>query len=165
VAFTSCVTPSIPHLVSVKVIEGLVSTFRMWASITVMRIEAVINVAVKVMRTVKPGAGSGEHAAREPLGSIVAVRGAVVRGKVVITIRANWFWSDIDGDLCAGAPNAQQGGNQCGKGKRFPKAHVILVVLKKKQPTCQTAAANRRQINGKKRPILEQSARVGVPSG
>jgi hypothetical protein len=126
------VAASITHLVSVKVIEGPVSALRVWASIAVMWIEAVINVAMKVMRTVKPGAGSDEHATREPLGPIVAVRGAVVRGKVVIAIRSDWFWSDIHRDLCAcGARNAQQSGNQRRKGKKFPITHVFLLIPKK----------------------------------
>jgi hypothetical protein len=132
VAFTPCVAASITHLVSVKVIEGPVSAFWMWASIAVMWIEAVINLAVKVMRTVKPGAGSDEHATSEPLGPIVAVRGAVVRGKVVIAIRANWFGSDIHRDLCAcGARNAQQSANQRRKGKKFPITHGFLLIPKK----------------------------------
>ena len=45
---------AVAHLVPVEVIKGPVSTVRMWTSIAVMRIEAVINVAVEVARTVEP---------------------------------------------------------------------------------------------------------------
>ena len=67
-ASTAGVAAPIPHLVSVEMIEGLVSAFRMWTSLAVMRIEAVINVAVEVVRTVEPRASSDEDAARKPLG-------------------------------------------------------------------------------------------------
>jgi hypothetical protein len=43
----ACVAAPITHLVSAEVIEGLVSTFRKWATVAVMWIEAVINVAVE----------------------------------------------------------------------------------------------------------------------
>jgi hypothetical protein len=67
------VAASITHLVSVEVIKGLVSTIRMWTSVALMWIEAVINVAVEVVGTVEPRAGSDEHAAAEPLRPIVSV--------------------------------------------------------------------------------------------
>jgi len=66
-ASTAGVAAPIPHLVSVEMIEGLVSAFRMWTNVAVMRIKVVINVAVEVARTVEPRAGSDEHAAAEPL--------------------------------------------------------------------------------------------------
>jgi hypothetical protein len=59
-------------------IEGFVSTFRVWTNVAVMWIKAVINVAVEVVRTVEPRACSDEHTAREPLRPIVSVRGAIV---------------------------------------------------------------------------------------
>jgi hypothetical protein len=46
---TLCMAASITHLVSVDVIEGLVSAFRMWTNVAVMRIEAVINMAVEIV--------------------------------------------------------------------------------------------------------------------
>jgi len=107
------VAASITHLVSVEVIEGLVSAFRMWTNVAVMRIEVVINMAVEIVGPVEPRAGSDEHAATEPLGSVVPVWRAVVRGHIVVAIRAHRFCSDIDGDLrgCR-ARNTQQSGNQ-----------------------------------------------------
>jgi len=126
---TLCVAASITHLVSVEVIEGLVSAFRVWASIAVMGIEAVINVTVEVMSSVEPRAGSDEHTAGEPLGPIVSVRGAIVRGDVVVAVRATRLWSDTDGDLCGcRARNAQQSRNESRKGKEFPIVHVFLLI-------------------------------------
>ena len=100
VAASTHVAAPITHLVSVEMIEGLVSTVRMWTRVAVMRIETVINVALEVVITMEPRAGSDEHAAVEPLGPVVPVWGAVVWGEIVIAIRAIRFCSDIDGDLC-----------------------------------------------------------------
>jgi hypothetical protein len=129
------VAASIPLFVPVEMIEGLISTFRMRTSIAVMRVEAIINVAVEVMPTMEPGAGSDEHAAVEPLGPVVTVRSAVVWREVVVAIRARRCWSDIDRDLrgCR-ARNAQHSGNQDGKNKKLPIAHVFLLVAEKSNP-------------------------------
>jgi hypothetical protein len=123
---------SITHLVSVEVIKGLVSTLRMGPPVAVMWIETVINVAVKVVGAVKPGADSDEHAAVEPLGPVVSVWRAGVRGGILVAIRASWFCSDIDRDLrrCR-SRNAQQSRNQDGQGKKFPIAHEFLLTLEK----------------------------------
>jgi hypothetical protein len=67
-ASTLCAAAAITHLVSVEVIEGLVSTVRMWTNVSVMWIEAVINVAVEVVGAVEPRAGSDEDAAAGPFG-------------------------------------------------------------------------------------------------
>jgi hypothetical protein len=99
VASAACVAASITHLVSVEVIEGPISTVRMWTSVAVMWIEAVINVAVEVVGAVEPRAGSEEHAAVEPLGPVVPVWRAVVWGEVVVAVRASRLGSDIDRDL------------------------------------------------------------------
>ena len=79
---------SITHLVSVEVIEGRLSTRRMWTNVAVMWIEAVINVAAEVVVAVEPRAGSDEHVAGEPFGTVVPIWGAVVWGEVVVAIRA-----------------------------------------------------------------------------
>jgi len=72
-AFAHSVAASVTHFISVKVVEGLGSAFRKWASVAVMRIEAIINVAVEVVWAMEPRAGTDEHATTEPLGPIVAV--------------------------------------------------------------------------------------------
>jgi hypothetical protein len=99
VASAASVAASITHLVSVEVIEGLLSTVRVWTNVAMMWIEAIINVSVEVVGAVEPRAGPDEHAAGEPLGPVVPIWGAVVWGEVVEAIRANRLWSDIDGDL------------------------------------------------------------------
>src|SRR5712671_363083 len=113
VASTACVAASITHLVTAEMIEGLISTLRMWTNVAVMWVEAVINVAAEVVGAVEPRASSEEHTAVEPLGSVVPIWGAAVRGNVVVAIRANRRCSDIDRDLSGcRACDAQQSGNQ-----------------------------------------------------
>jgi len=84
---SACVAAPITHLVSVEVINGLVSTFRMWTSVAVMRIETVINLALEFVGAVEPRAGSDEYAAAAPLGPVVPVWDAVVWGDIVVAIR------------------------------------------------------------------------------
>src|SRR5260370_40780515 len=129
---------SITHFVSVEVIEGLISTRRMWTFVAVMWIEAVINVAAELVGAVEPRAGSDEHAVVEPLGPVVPVWGAGVWREVVEPIRANRLWPDIDGDPggCR-ARDAQQSGNQSRKDKDFPVAHKFFSSFRKKQSRCQ----------------------------
>jgi hypothetical protein len=125
-------------------IEGVVSTFRMWTSVTVMWVEAVINVAVKVARTMKPGAGSDEHSAAEPLRPIVAVRGAIVRREVVVAIRADRTGSDIYGDLGGRrARDAQQSNGECEENKKFLMAHECLLTLEKGNPDAKVIMSRR----------------------
>jgi hypothetical protein len=109
-------------------IEGFVSTLRMRTSVPVMWIEAVVNVAMEVVRAVEPGAGPDEHAAVEPLGPVVPVGRAIVWGEVVVTVRANRLRSNLDRDLRGGKTrNAQQSGSQDRKGEKFPVMHVFLL--------------------------------------
>jgi hypothetical protein len=124
------VAASITHLVSVEVIEGLISTLRMWTGIAVMWIKAVINVAAEVVATVEPRPGSEEYTAVEPFGTVVPIWGAVVWCDVVVAVGANRLCSDIDRDLGGrSARDAQHCGNQSGKGKDFPITHMFLLTL------------------------------------
>jgi hypothetical protein len=126
------------------VIEWLVPTFPDMDQRSVIRIEAITDVAVKVVRAVEPRASSDEHTAVEPLGPIVSIRGAVVRGVVIVAVRAHGLWPDIDGDLggCR-LRNAQQSGNQCWNGKKSPVAHVFLLIPKKSNLGAKVVIAER----------------------
>ncbi len=144
VTSASCMAEPTTHFVSVEVIEGLVSTGRMWTNVTVMWIEVVINVASEVVWAVEPGTGSDEHAAIEPLGPVVPVWGAVVWGGVVVAVRADRRCSNIDRDLCGcGARNAQQSGKQDRKGKVFPTTHKFLLTPEKGNPDAKVGMTAR----------------------
>ena len=119
-----CVAAAVTRFVRLEMIECLRTMSGQRASVSMMRIEAVINVAVEAGCAVEPWAGSDEDTAVEPLGAVVPVWSAVVRGVIEVAIRANRRCSDIDGDLggCR-TRDAQQVGNQDGKGKEFLMAH------------------------------------------
>jgi hypothetical protein len=68
--------------------------------ITMPVIVIMIYVAVKVFRPVKPWSRADKKAARKPLGSIVAVRRAVIGRDLIIAIRAYRRHSDTDCNLC-----------------------------------------------------------------
>jgi hypothetical protein len=114
------VPASITHFVSVEMVERLVSAFRMWTGVALMKIETVINVTMEVVRTVEPRAGSDEYATTEPLGPVVSVRSAVLWRVVVVAIRARRFGADVDRYLrgCR-TRNAGQSGEHNGEGKNF----------------------------------------------
>jgi len=74
----SYVTSAVSGLIGLKMIERSVSALRHWPSVPVTRIITVINVAVEASRSAKPGAGSNENSAVEPVWPIVPVGRAIV---------------------------------------------------------------------------------------
>jgi hypothetical protein len=89
------VTAAIPRFVSLEMVETLRPTIRQRSVIAVMRIKAVVDMAEKTVRAVKPGASSEEHSAHEPIGPIIAVRSTVIWGIVEVSIRAYGSRSDV----------------------------------------------------------------------
>ena len=95
------VASPVPRLVSLEVVEALRTAPRQRSSVTVMRIIAVVDMAEKAVRAVKPGASSQKHSANKPIGPIVAVCSAVIWGIVVVPVRTHGSHSDVytDGNL------------------------------------------------------------------
>jgi hypothetical protein len=95
------VASPIPRLVSLEVVEALRPAPRQRSNVTVMRIIAVVDMAVKAARAVKPGASSKKHTANKPIGPIVAVRSTVIWGIVEVPVRTHGSRSDVyaDGNL------------------------------------------------------------------
>lgn len=62
---------------------------RQRSMITLAKVEIVIDVTVKMIGPVIPGPGADEDTARKPLRTIVAIRGAIIGRRLVISIRAN----------------------------------------------------------------------------
>jgi hypothetical protein len=91
----------IPRLVSLEVVEALRTAFGHRSSITVMRIIAVVDMAVEAARAVKPGAGSKKHSANKPIWPVVAVRSTVIWGIVEVPVRTDGSYPDVyaDGNL------------------------------------------------------------------
>jgi hypothetical protein len=90
---------SIAGLVAVEVVEGRLAARWDRSVVAVMGVEAVVNVAKEAMVSVEPWASANEYAAVKPVGAIVAVRCAVVRCIVEVSIGAGGFDTDTDRDL------------------------------------------------------------------
>ncbi len=88
----------IPRLVALEVVEALRPALRQRPNVTVMRIKAVVDMAEKAVRAVKPRTSSKKHPANKPIGPIVAVRSAVIWGIVEVSVRAYGSRSDVYAD-------------------------------------------------------------------
>jgi hypothetical protein len=62
--------------------------------------EAIVYVSVEVLVAMKPRAHSDEDAIVKPFGAVIAGRGAVIGGHVVIAVRAIRSHPDFYADLC-----------------------------------------------------------------
>jgi hypothetical protein len=99
------VTLSVASFVGVEVIKCMLATVGHGAMVTVIRIVAIVDVAVKTAVAMEPGPRADEYSAGKPVGPIVAVRGAVIRLVVKITVGTNGGCTYIDGHLgrCEGS--------------------------------------------------------------
>jgi hypothetical protein len=93
------VASPIPRFVGVEVVETLLTATRQRTVVTVMRVKAVIDMAIKAVRAVEPRAGSKEDPADKPVRSIVAVGRTIVRSVVEVAVGANGRHSDADSNL------------------------------------------------------------------
>jgi hypothetical protein len=95
--------------VCMEVIEWLLPTHWHRSGITVMRVVAVVHVAIKAVRTVKPGAGTDEQTTTEPIRPIVSVGSTIIRSVVIVPVGTYRLNSDIDTDLslCSKSPCQQ----------------------------------------------------------
>jgi hypothetical protein len=102
------VTVAVPHFVAFEVFNvvdrpaGVLATGWDRAVVSVVGMEMIIDVAVKTLRAVKPGAYANKNASGEPLGAVVAVGSAVVGRDIVVTIRTVGRGPNFDGDLSLG---------------------------------------------------------------
>jgi hypothetical protein len=128
VAGVAHVALSITAFVSVKVIERFRSVLRQRAVIPVVGIIAIIDVAVPAMMAVIPGASSDEDSTDEPIGTIVAVRGAFIRGIVKVSVWADRSDSDVDGDLgWCDRGGARECCYESNENKRLAMGHFVLL--------------------------------------
>jgi hypothetical protein len=89
------VASPISRFISVEMVEALRPAIRQRSSVTVMRIEPVIDMSVKAVRTVKPRACPKKHPTNKPIRPVVAVRSAVIRSIVEVSVRTHGSWSDV----------------------------------------------------------------------
>src|ERR1700733_1646423 len=96
---------------------GSFAALRQSAFVAVVGMVTVIHMALEVLRTMEPPAGSDEDSAVEPLRAIVAVGSAAVRGGIVVAVRTIGG-SDFDVDLGLGCGGGCRESETCNSGKR-----------------------------------------------
>jgi hypothetical protein len=70
---STCGAMLIVRRVRTKTVEGLLPAFRHRSMVAVARIVALVDMAVKSMMPVEPGAGPDEYPSSEPIRTIVAI--------------------------------------------------------------------------------------------
>jgi len=106
---------TVPRLVAVEVVELFRTALGQRTMVSVVRIEAVIDVPVEAWMAMEPGTGSKEHPAHKPVGAVVSVRGTIIRGVIEVSVGANGRDPDADRDLgrspverCAGKQHERE---------------------------------------------------------
>src|ERR1700735_4332011 len=89
---------SIASFIALEMLERLSAAWGQRSTIAAVRIGTVVDVTVKTVGAVEPGAGADEYATSEPVGSVVAVGGAVIRRVVEVSIGAYRGCADVDTD-------------------------------------------------------------------
>jgi hypothetical protein len=92
-------TTPVPRLVRVEMVESLFSAPRQRTVVAMMGVKAVVDVAVKAGAAVEPGASPNKQPPDKPVGPIVPVGSAVIRGIVEVTIRTDRRNADFDSNL------------------------------------------------------------------
>jgi hypothetical protein len=120
----------VPRLVCVEVVELLRPALRDRSGVSVMRIIAVVDVAIKAVMAVKPGTSSNEQPASEPIRPIVAVGRTVIWGIVEVAVGAHRRHSNVNGNLSRRhGCGAQQSSSESRENKSFRVGHDSSVGL------------------------------------
>jgi hypothetical protein len=122
---------SVPRLVPVEVVELLRAMFRQRSTVTVMRVIAVVDVAVEAMRAVKPGASSDKYPANKPIRPIVAVGSTVIGSIVEIPIGTDGRRPNVYANANLGwrqRRTAQQDSCESSENEQMPFRHVFTSI-------------------------------------
>jgi hypothetical protein len=114
--------------IGMETVEGLLATPRKWSVVAVTGIVAIVDMAIKAMRPVKPGAGPNEYTASKPIGPVVAIGRTIIRSIGEVAIGAYWSHADVDSYLrrCTRRA-AQHGRSECRNCKNLQIMHQILL--------------------------------------
>jgi hypothetical protein len=91
----------IVHCLPVKfctVIGRMLAARRHRTVITLTKVEAMVDVSVKMFRPVEPGSRPYEYAADEPLRPVISIRSTVVRRDFIVSVRTNRRRADVHAD-------------------------------------------------------------------
>ena len=116
----------VTRFISLEVIKGGSSARRKRPVIAVTRIVPVVHVAHPSRRTVEPWSSTDEDSSHEPVGAVITVRRAVVRGVIEVTIRTNRRCADADRHLCRrNGRGTDQSSSERRQPNHFPKRHTF----------------------------------------
>jgi hypothetical protein len=95
------VASAIACFIGVETVECVLATLWQGSAVAMMRIIAIVYVAIETVMSMEPGAGTDKDAIREPIRPIVAIRGAIIRRVVEIAVRTIGLGANVDayGDL------------------------------------------------------------------
>jgi len=114
------VAAPITHFISFEVgnlVDGLRRLrliARVWrgAFIPVFGMKMVVDVALEVVRAMKPRAGANEDTARKPFRAVVSIGSAAIRSSVIVTVGAVGGGSNVNCDadlgLCFGSGHREE---------------------------------------------------------
>lgn len=141
VACVAHMASSIPRFVRMEVVERVLSAIRQRASVAVMGIKAVIDVAVEAVRTMEPGASSEEHPAGKPIRSVVAIGSAGIWLVVEVPVWAHRRSSNVYGNLsrCRGEAAHECAEDSSGTNRLQSRHNLLLdpqIIRIKKTASC-----------------------------
>ena len=112
------VAAPIARFIALEVIELLRATLRHRAIVAMVRVVAVIDVAIEIAASVIPRPRADEDATVVPVGPVVSVRGAVIGRVVEVSVGADRCHTDADVDAAAANTDAEGDlGRSCGDGR------------------------------------------------
>jgi len=104
--FSACIMACVAYValpiagfISMEVVEPLFSAPWKRPRVPVMRIEAVVDVAVESVMAMKPWASTEKYPADKPIGAIVAIGCAVIRSVIKVPIGAHRSHTNADSNL------------------------------------------------------------------
>jgi len=120
------VTSPIPRFIRLKMRKGRGSTRRQRPAISVVRIVAVIDVAIEAARSMEPWACADEDAADKPVRTVITVGRAVIRRVVEVTVWTDGRRPDVytyaDLRRCMRGDSAKET-EECYQNKRSKRSH------------------------------------------
>jgi hypothetical protein len=118
----------VPRFVGVEIVVRLLPACGIGSVVSVTGIVVVVDVAIKSVGTVKPGASPDEYSPHEPIRAIVAIGCAVIRSEIVIAVRTHRCHPDVDGYLGGRTRKAAHCGcSESRKCKCFQMTHLFLL--------------------------------------
>src|SRR5580693_4370065 len=93
--FCDYVAAAVTGLIPLEMIECLRTTCGHRASVSMVRIEAVIHVAMKTRRAMEPRSDTDEDAVNKPIRPVVPIRSTAIRRVIEISIWTDGRRADI----------------------------------------------------------------------